>query len=146
MRLLCTVVGDIQAHASRISSYVLSRLVAFECLGGCVAVEAPGCVWPVADALSAEEVAVFVDPGSLDAEVAGELAGGEQLGLPPRVPLVQELRNADGDLLDGLRGEVDCDPAGCRGESAPWAWAAVAWCSGWCCGGGSHLVLGWLGW
>jgi hypothetical protein len=46
---------------------------------------------------------VAIDPGSLDPQAAGELAGADQLRLAARVLLSLERHDASGDLLDGLR-------------------------------------------
>ena len=73
-------------------------------------VKAPGGLRPLADPHPAEQRPVAVDPGALDPQAAGQLAGADQLGLALWRALLQQLGHPNGDPLDGLRGEVDRDP------------------------------------
>ncbi len=83
-----------------------------------VAVKAPRCLRSLAEAASAKQVAVLVDPGACDAEVEGQLAGADEALLLP-LGVSEELHDAAGDLLDGLGGEIDGDAVCDRAESSP---------------------------
>ena len=94
-----------------------------------LAVKAPARLRPVADPPAAEQVPVAVDPGTLDPQLVGELAGGHLLRRSLGLAVSQQLHDPSGDLLDRLRRQVHRDAAGPRPQPAS-AWRAVLSCRG----------------